>query len=105
METKPKLFDISPEDRERYVQAVDSTVLSLLTLAEIELKRYPDIAASSAMALIKSGAGSLGFNVTFSGNCTAMVGGFIRDDGTIATEILSLTLDANALRPGSEPVH
>ena len=98
METKPKLFDISPEDRERYVQAVDSTVLSLLTLAEIELKRYPDIAASSAMALIKSGAGSLGFNVTFSG-------GFIRDDGTIATEILSLTLDANALRPGSEPVH
>lgn len=93
MKTKPKSTEISADDRLRHAHAVDSIMQSLLALAEIELKRYDDIAATAAMRTVSSGAGSLGFNVTFRGDRVALIGGFLNADGTMATQLLALTIN------------
>lgn len=105
MNTKPKLNDLAPEDRARYVQAVDSAILSLLTIADVELKRYPDLAATAAMSVVHRGLGVLGFNVTFCGDQIAIVAGLMRPDGTMETELAAMTLNAKAPEAGGKAVH
>lgn len=104
MSTKPITTELLPTDQDAYQAAASAVLGAVMTLARLELKRYPHAAASAAWAKLAAGGGALSFTIMVRGGEAAVVGNLVDDDGKPVTELVALNLQHGA-RAAGEVVH
>ncbi|OJU91022.1 MAG: hypothetical protein BGO13_00205 [Burkholderiales bacterium 66-5] len=82
----------TPEDQENHTRIVDALTRGIIGLADMELRRYPDIEATKALRAVEAGAGSLGFSAVYTGGSWRLLMGLMHD-GAVVVELMNISLD------------